>query len=168
MHERKRKILYVITKGSWGGAQRYVFDLATSLSKNEFDVEVAVGEGSFLKERLTAHGIRVVSVPALQRDVSFVKEIHSFLFLYKIFRTFPRPDIVHLNSSKAGALGALAARIAGVPRTVFTAHAFLESGEEKGLPFVPQKAPLNPSGFGAFLGKKKGPPFSLPKFQMRR
>ncbi|HCB35825.1 MAG TPA: hypothetical protein DEP25_04235 [Candidatus Taylorbacteria bacterium] len=122
MHERKRKILYVITKGSWGGAQRYVFDLATSLSKNEFDVEVAVGEGSFLKERLTAHGIRVVSVPALQRDVSFVKEIHSFLFLYKIFRTFPRPDIVHLNSSKAGALGALAARIAGVPRTIFTAH----------------------------------------------
>ena len=39
----KHKILYVITQGEWGGAQRYVFDLATNLPP-EFEVTVAVGE----------------------------------------------------------------------------------------------------------------------------
>ena len=37
MDERKRKILYVITKGNWGGAQRYVFDLAAHLPKDRFE-----------------------------------------------------------------------------------------------------------------------------------
>src|SRR3989338_9863030 len=122
MDERKRKILYVITKGNWGGSQRYLFDMATSLPKNKFDVKVAIGEGGLLKERLLENGIKVISIPALQRDISVMKEIRSFVSLYKIFRTSPRPDVVHLNSSKASALGALAARIAGVPRIVFTAH----------------------------------------------
>ncbi|WP_218137178.1 hypothetical protein, partial [Vibrio cholerae] len=34
MKSKKQKILYVITKGNWGGAQRYVFDLAVSLSNS--------------------------------------------------------------------------------------------------------------------------------------
>ena len=48
--------------------------------------------------------------------------------LLKLFRQ-EKPDIVHLHSSKVGALGSLAARIARVPRIVFTAHgwAFRES-----------------------------------------
>jgi uncharacterized protein YqeY len=37
------KILYIITQGAWGGAQRYVFDLATNLGE-EFEIFVAVGE----------------------------------------------------------------------------------------------------------------------------
>ena len=39
-----------------------------------------------------------------------------------------RPDVIHLNSSKAAALGALAARMLGVRRIVFTVHGwpFLE------------------------------------------
>ena len=35
MNENKepvRKIFYVITKSNWGGAQKYVYDLATGLS----------------------------------------------------------------------------------------------------------------------------------------
>ena len=39
----KKRILYVITQGEWGGAQRYVFDLANGLA-DQFDITVAVGE----------------------------------------------------------------------------------------------------------------------------
>lgn len=119
--QKKTKILYVITKGTFGGAQRYVFDLATSLPQGEFEVTVIVGEDGLLTKKLATRQIKTETIPALQRDLSFLKEIRSFFSLYACFRK-SRPDIVHLNSSKAGGLGALAARIAGVKKIVFTAH----------------------------------------------
>jgi len=120
-----KKILYVITKSNWGGAQHYVFDLATHLPKEQFDVEVALGGSGVLKEKLNAAGIKTISIPSLQRDISLFKEITSFFFLYKTFRTL-QPDIVHLNSSKAGGIGALAARMAGVKNIIFTVHGLPE------------------------------------------
>ena len=116
----KKKILFVITKSNWGGAQRYVYDLATSLPK-EFEPVVACGGGGVLVERLRAENIRVVEVPSFQRDISLLKEILAFFFLWKLSRD-EKPDVVHLNSSKAAALGALAARLAGVPNIIFTVH----------------------------------------------
>jgi len=49
----------------------------------------------------------------------------------RLFRRV-RPDIVHLNSSKAGALGRIAAAIARVPVRVFTVHGWSFS-PHKGL-----------------------------------
>lgn len=121
-HERKRKILFVITKSNWGGAQRYVFDLATSLQK-EYDVAVALGGEGKLKELLEAQQIRVISIPGMTRDISLAQEWKAFLFLVSLFFK-ERPDIVHLNSSKAAGLGALAARLAIMRHIVFTAHAW--------------------------------------------
>ncbi len=123
METSKKKILFVITKSNWGGAQRYVYDLATSLSKNDFDVEVIAGGNGLLKEKLERAGIPVTSLPSMVRDINVKKELLSAIELWKIFRK-KKPDIVHLNSSKAGGLGALAARLAFVPRIIFTAHAW--------------------------------------------
>lgn len=117
----RKKILYVITKSNWGGAQRYVYDLATSLPRDRFDVAVACGGDGLLTEKLRAHNIHIFSVKSFQRDISFTKEFLSFFELLEIYRTYT-PDVVHLNSSKAGGLGALAARILRVPRIIFTAH----------------------------------------------
>jgi len=127
----RKKILYVITKSNWGGAQRYVFDLATHLPKGTFEPVVACGGGGMLVERLRAENIRVVEVPSLERDISFIKEIRAFFSLRKLFRD-EKPDAVHLNSSKAAALGALAARLAGVPKILFTVHGW-PFGEERNV-----------------------------------
>lgn len=123
-----KKILFVITKSNWGGAQRYVYDLATGLSKDQFEVAVALGgtgsknaEGGKLLEMLSASGIRTVFIKAFMRDISLVRELNSFFELIDIFKR-ERPDIVHLNSSKAGGVGALAARLAGVRKIIFTSH----------------------------------------------
>ncbi|MDO8500030.1 MAG: glycosyltransferase family 4 protein [bacterium] len=117
----KKKILYVITKSNWGGAQRYVFDLATNLPKERFDVAVAAGGNDELIQKLNKSGIRTISLPHLQKNINTPKELLSFYSLFKIFIK-ERPDIVHLNSSKIGGLGAIAARFAGVPKIIFTAH----------------------------------------------
>jgi glycosyltransferase involved in cell wall biosynthesis len=121
-----KKVLYVITKGSWGGAQRYVFDLATGCGPT-YVPHVALGAPGALAEKLKAKGVAVTIIPSLTRDVSLLADSMSFFALYALYRK-ERPDIVHLNSSKAAGLGALAARLAGVPRVLFTVHGwpFLE------------------------------------------
>ncbi|HEY4476497.1 MAG TPA: glycosyltransferase [Candidatus Paceibacterota bacterium] len=125
----RQKILFIITKGNWGGAQRYVYDLATHLPKKIFEVVVAIGEGSLLSNRLVAAGIRTISLPNLGRDVEIMGDLKSFFTLWRLFRD-EKPNIIHLNSSKAGALGALASRIYNLTaknyalkaRVIFTAH----------------------------------------------
>ncbi|MBX9906657.1 glycosyltransferase [Patescibacteria group bacterium] len=116
----RKKILFLITKSNWGGAQRYVFDLATSL-QNSFDVAVALGGNGKLAEVLQTRNIKTLPIADLKRDVSLTHEWKAFLNLYRLLRT-ERPDILHLNSSKAGVLGALAGRLARVPHIIFTAH----------------------------------------------
>lgn len=116
-----KKVLFVITKSNWGGAQRYVYDLATALPKSEFEVQVAFGQPGLLARKLEAARLQTHAIQSLQRDVSIATDMKSFFELLKLFRT-ERPDVVHLNSSKAGGIGALAARLAGVPRIIFTAH----------------------------------------------
>ena len=44
--ENKQKIIYLITKSEWGGAQKYIFNLATNLDKDKYDVLVLAGEGN--------------------------------------------------------------------------------------------------------------------------
>jgi glycosyltransferase involved in cell wall biosynthesis len=129
----RKKILFVITKANWGGAQRYVFDLATALSKSEFEPAVAFGQPGLLALKLKEASVATRVISSLERDISLFSDIKSFFELYTLFRN-ERPDVVHLNSSKAGGVGALAARIAGVPRIIFTAH---------GWPFWEQRNPLS-------------------------
>jgi len=113
--------MYLITKGNFGGAQKYVFELAHALPKDQFDVSVAYGSGTALKERCEAAEIPTHHIKRLGRDISFFDEFRVLFDLIKLFRK-ERPDIIHVNSSKIGGLGSLAGRIAGIPKIIFTAH----------------------------------------------
>ena len=124
----KKKILFVITKSNWGGAQKYVYDLATSLPKDQFEVAVALGGTGetnagtgLLAERLKEAGVRTIFLASFTRDIYLSREFKTFFELLRIIKE-EKPDVLHLNSSKAGGLGALAGRIAGVRRIIFTAH----------------------------------------------
>src|SRR3989344_6386881 len=116
-----KKVLYLITKATYGGAQRYVFDLATNLPKDAFEPIVAYGTHGKLAEDLSRANIQIVHLPSLTRDVAFLSDIKSFFEIYRCLKNM-RPDVVHLNSSKAAGLGALAARMAGVRKIIFTVH----------------------------------------------
>lgn len=134
--ERKKKILYVITKSVWGGAQKYVYDLATNLPKEQFEVAVITGGNGSLTEKLADSGVRTITLSVLQKSNSFWAvlfapvNLRAFFALFSIYRK-ERPDVIHLNSSKIGGLGALAAFFYKTlypigytpnPRVVFTVH----------------------------------------------
>ncbi|OGG61143.1 hypothetical protein A3C87_03255 [Candidatus Kaiserbacteria bacterium RIFCSPHIGHO2_02_FULL_49_34] len=115
------KILYLITKSNWGGAQRYVYDLATGAQHAGFSVAVALGGEGELVERLSDAGVTVRTLRSLTRDVGFLQEIRAFQEILRILKK-EKPDVLHINSSKAGIMGALAGRLCNVPRIIFTAH----------------------------------------------
>ena len=120
-NQPQTKILFLITKSNWGGAQRYVYDLATTLAPNQHEVVVALGGSGELQTKLASAGIKTITLNSLQRDVSIKNEIVFALELYKIIRQ-ERPYVLHVNSSKAGGLGCFIGRLAFVPRIIFTAH----------------------------------------------
>ncbi len=140
MPERK-KILYIITKGNFGGAQRYVFDLATNMPRDKFEAVVAFGKGDTLRDKLLESDIRTIEIKSLARNINILKDALAFFEIIKIIKK-ERPNIVHLNSSKAGLLGALAVRTLNVYfklttknyklKTIFTGHGWAFN-EDRGI-----------------------------------
>jgi glycosyltransferase involved in cell wall biosynthesis len=116
-----KKVLFLITKSNWGGAQRYVYDLATNLDRTQFDVVVAMGGDGVLREMLQNAGIRTITVPSLTNTMKPRAAIIILKELYALLRT-ESPAVLHLNSSVAGFLGTVAGRFARVPKIIFTAH----------------------------------------------
>jgi len=143
-----KKILYIITQSEFGGAQRYIFDLATHI-KNEFEVMVAAGPPATLRppdtltrimragvakragedpdgelfRRLKSENIKYRYLSQLKRSINPFRDIIVIFQLRQLIKK-EKPDIIHLNSSKAGALGSLAAKLAtyGPKKVVYTAH----------------------------------------------
>lgn len=136
-----KKVLFVITKSNFGGAQRYVYDLAINLPKERFEVSVALGstgeKGAStgkLRALLKEAGIKTIVVKSFMRELSLPRETRALLELSRIIKE-ERPDILHVNSSKAGGLGAFIGRVVGVERIVFTVHGW-PFGEDRGFLFA--------------------------------
>lgn len=126
---RRKRVVHLITKGEpFGGAQHYTYTLATSLPKETYESVVLTGKGDELVTRLTKAGIRSEHIPHLERNINLFGEIKAFFGLVRTLKEL-KPDILHTNSSKAGLLGAVAGRIARVPRIIFTGHGW--SSNEK-------------------------------------
>jgi glycosyltransferase involved in cell wall biosynthesis len=115
------KILYIITKSNWGGAQRHVYDLAIAAKKHGQEVVVALGGEGILRDRLREAGITTRSIGSMKRDINFSGDSASLLDIFKIIREV-KPEILHLHSPKAAGLGSLAGRILGVKKIIYTVH----------------------------------------------
>lgn len=123
MNRKKQKILQVITKSNFGGAQKYVYELSTELDKLNYEVTVALGGDGILKEKLEQAQIKTIKIDSLKKDIALRSDFKTFLELIEIIKK-EKPDVLHLNSSKIGGLGVLAGRICSVPKIIFTIHGF--------------------------------------------
>ncbi|MDE2001816.1 MAG: glycosyltransferase, partial [Patescibacteria group bacterium] len=121
---RKIKVLFLLTKSDVGGAQKYVRDLAGHLDRDRYEARMLYG----------GTDIRWLS----NRVWPWALFLNDWLAIAELVRTFRReqPDVIHLNSSKAGVLGALAAFIYRIRyqasgtttrsvKVVFTAHGWV-------------------------------------------
>lgn len=111
------KIFQVITVSEYGGAQSIVANLAQGLC-HEHDVFIFYGGNGEAWEHLDKK-IKLISLGKARKKVSPKDLIWGMKLLF--YRLKYRPDIVHLHSSKMGAIG----RIIFNKRTiVYTVHGF--------------------------------------------
>jgi glycosyltransferase involved in cell wall biosynthesis len=127
------KILHIITRLDMGGSAQ---NTLLSCKKLSGKYETILVHGLSYESRMTdlekriiqagveeakAQGVKVIALTSMVRRIRPVKDFKSLLSLtWLILRE--KPGIVHTHSSKAGILGRLAAKIAGVPHIIHTPH----------------------------------------------
>jgi len=105
----KKSILYIITKSVWGGAAKYVYDLSTNLM-GKFDVAVAAGgQGQFYK-KIKQTNIPYYQITNFQRTINPLKDLLAFFEILSLLFQL-KPNIIHVNSSKAGGVVGVAGQI---------------------------------------------------------
>jgi glycosyltransferase involved in cell wall biosynthesis len=126
IHPARVRVIHVITRLVVGGAQENTVASVLGLrQKSGVEVSLISGpatgpEGSLESEFSRAPEILAI-VPELVRPVHPLKDFLALRRLEKIFRA-QKPVIVHTHSGKAGILGRLAAKRAGVPVIIHTIH----------------------------------------------
>lgn len=118
------EVLEVVTTRDSGGAQETVVQTALRVDPSVARVSVAAGPdapGGWSRfDAADAASITLHDLPSLRRSLHPLRDLRALIDLYVCFRS-RRPDVVHTHSSKAGVLGRVAARAAGVP-VIHTVH----------------------------------------------
>jgi len=128
---KKPHLVYIITQGSWGGAQRYIYDLAKALCETYIITIIYGGEDTTLERALKDVPVDCHQMKSLHRSIHIYQDILAYISLRKLFHTL-KPDIVHLNSTKAGIIGTIASY--RFPHTVvYTVHGWVFAEEHHAL-----------------------------------
>ncbi len=120
-------MLRVIARLNMGGPALHVTYLTAGLRDRGYDTtlvagSLARGEDSmeFVADEL---GVRVERLAGLRRDISPVRDMVAVLRLAQLIRR-ERPTILHTHTAKAGAVGRVAALLAGGARPPIVVHTF--------------------------------------------
>ena len=118
----KERVLYVITKLELGGAQKQLLSLCSGLDKEKFAIYLFTADSGLLVEDASkVFGINLYLSKFLDRPINPFKDLLAFFEIASFIKS-KKINVVHTHSSKAGILGRLAARVAGVKRIVHTVH----------------------------------------------
>jgi len=123
------RVVHIITRLILGGAQENTLYTAIGQHRDpRFDVTLLcgvdeAGEGDLFDEARRA-GVRTVVLQSLVRPIRPLTDVRAFVELYRFLKKGAY-TVAHTHASKAGILGRLAARAAGVPVIVHTLHSLV-------------------------------------------
>lgn len=123
----KKKIL-LISESMGGGLRKHIVQLIENIDKKKFDIYLIYGtrtNDDTFKKQLQCLSSQCTLIPCeiFNREINISNDIKTLLFLNKKIKEI-KPNIVHCHSSKAGALGRLAAKINSVSKIYYTPHAY--------------------------------------------
>ena len=130
------KVLQLVTRSDWAGAQKVLYTLVIGLKQQfseDFEVEIVCGQydGTLISE-LEELGFKVHVITDLVREISPIKDLKAFLQIYKLLRQ-NNYGIIHCHSSKVRLLGGIAAKIAKVKKVIYTIHGWWHVEQYSGL-----------------------------------
>src|SRR5437870_3127053 len=127
------RVVRIIARLNVGGPARHCLLLGPALARRGFEQVLATGDldageaCALEREPWLGAGSRIARIPGLGRRISVRDDARALAALVGLLRR-ERPLVVHTHTAKAGALGRIAARIAGVPVVVHTFHGHVLSG----------------------------------------
>ncbi|MBI5668351.1 MAG: glycosyltransferase family 4 protein [Chloroflexi bacterium] len=129
------RVVHLIARLNIGGAAVVVSLLVSRLRPPVFDSRLVCGrigatEGDmqYYAEQL---GLEPILIPELGRELHPLRDLVTIWKVYRLLRRL-RPDVVHTHTAKAGFVGRIAARLAGVPVIVHTFHGHVFYGVFRG------------------------------------
>lgn len=119
------KVAQVITRLNIGGPAIHAILLTHALAEPDFSSRLLSGftaptEGD-MHELAKVKGVSPIMVKGLGREPAPARDLVVLFRLYRLLSGLG-PDLVNTHMAKAGTVGRLAARLAGVPRVVHTYH----------------------------------------------
>ncbi len=121
-----KKVLHIITRLEKGGAAKNVLD---SLDAEGFENFLAYGPCDFSEAKPESQ--KIFQAKHLRREISPLNDIIAFFEIFLLIRKI-KPDIIHTHTSKAGALGRMAAFFYNFPfkkaAVIHTPHGHLLYG----------------------------------------
>ena len=121
------RVLRVIARLNMGGPALHVAYLTEGLAQRGYETTLVTGSLARGEESMAfvaeEKGARIVRVPQLSREISPVYDVVSVWRLVSLIREL-RPQVLHTHTAKAGAVGRLAAALAGDARPPVVVHTF--------------------------------------------
>jgi glycosyltransferase involved in cell wall biosynthesis len=107
----KKRILFVITQSEWGGAQKFLYSLVSNLDISKYEILVSTGDAGDgkLLDAFKKMDVQTRKLRSLKRQINPYFDLKAISELKNLIKEF-KPDVIFLNSSKAGIVGAIASK----------------------------------------------------------
>src|ERR1700712_4948780 len=113
-------ILHILGDSSYGGAAKSIVRLAQLSCSEGLKACILTSDPEFQNACLDA-GIDYINLDCIWRTIRPFKDTVGLYRLWRFLRS-QRATIVHTHTTKAGFVGRIAARLAGVPIIIHTVH----------------------------------------------
>lgn len=128
--DRERiKVIYVVTRIAMDSACKQAILVSENMDREIYETLLVRGSCESnevcMSRWIDERNIRNVHIPQMKREIRLISDFIAWLKMLWLFIK-EKPDIVHTRTAKAGTIGRIAAKVAGVPVIIhtFDGHVF--------------------------------------------
>ncbi len=118
----KIRVIHLVGDSRYGGGAQIILPVALQAKCEGWQVDVMATD-RVMQQAIRSAGVGIVDLDVIRRKIRISWDFVGLIRLARFFRRHPY-TVVHTHTSKAGFVGRLAAKLAGVPVIIHTVHGF--------------------------------------------